>query len=141
MFIFLLIAIKLLFTLIFTSFNINFFKFFIYNRNITLNFAECPPLLEKNRPLTDKEMLFFDHEKFIKEKVAQYNPSHIVILSEFYNNDFINQFLVEKNYIKVKNILKINKLNLKNTGNIDISLLFHKYPIRSILEFEFHNFI
>lgn len=50
-------------------------------------------------------MLFFDHEKFIKEKVVQYNPSHIVILSEFYNNDFINQFLVEKKYIKVKNIL------------------------------------
>ena len=67
-----------------------------------MKFPDCSPNFKKNY-ISESRYLFLNEEVFIQRWVNSLNSSHIVILDKFYQNEYIREFLVAKNYEKVYN--------------------------------------
>lgn len=66
-----------------------------------MKFPDCSPNFSKNY-ISEKQMMFLDEENFISTWSKALQPSHIVILSKFYENEYIRDHLEnELNYEKV----------------------------------------
>jgi len=77
-----------------------YFKPQSFPRNIPIKFPTCSPYEENE--INDSKLLFINPSYFIHNWVQEYQPSHVVLYSEFLENEQVVQTLKENNFAEVK---------------------------------------